>query len=104
MNLVNLSQTELQKRCAWCHRRIKEHQERFGTGARMRPEGKAIISGLEGKLTTMPLKDGREVIVIVTSAESPARGAGHDVYFQACSEACCANLEKAIRSEMGETA
>ena len=104
MNLANLSQKELQRRCAWCHRRLKEKEERFGTGARMGPEGKAIIAGQEGKLTIMPLKDGREVIVIVTSAESPARAAGHDVYFQACSEECGASLEKAIRSEMAENA
>ena len=100
MNLANLSHDELLARCAWCHRRIPEAQECFGAGARARPEAKSLLSGHEGGLVPMRLSSGREIIVAVPTSESEARAAGHDVYFQTCSEQCCRELSNALRAEL----
>lgn len=100
MDLTTLSRDELLERCAWCHRRIPEDQECFGAGARVRPEAKNLLAGHEGNLLPIELSDGRQVIVVVPTADSEARAAGHDVYFQACSEQCCRELSNALRSEL----
>jgi hypothetical protein len=100
MNLSGLSENELLARCAWCHCVIPENQERFGTGGRLRPEGKVFLADNQGKVLGMPLVSGREVIAVVTTADSPARAAGHDVYFQICSDKCRAELVEAVRKEM----
>ena len=103
MNLHKLDHNELLARCAWCHRRIPENQERFGTGGRLKPEGKVLTAGKEGTLIPMPLKIGRAVIVVIPGADSEAHKAGHDVYFQACSEECLKLLSQAVRDEMEES-
>ena len=100
MDLANLSHDELLARCSWCHRRMPENQECFGAGARVRPEAKALLAGHEGKLLPMHLSSGRDIIVVVPGAASDARAAGHDVYFQTCSEQCCRALSDALRAEL----
>lgn len=100
MDLTHLSHNELLARCAWCHQRIPEDQECFGAGARVRPDAKSLLSGHEGSLLPMLLSSGREVIVAVPALESEAREAGHDVYFQTCSEQCCRELSNALRAEL----
>ena len=102
MNLANLSHNELLARCAWCHKRIPEDHECFGAGARMRPEAKRLLSGHEGNLLPIALSSGREVIVAIPTAESDARAAGHDVYFQTCSELCCRELSDALKKELSQ--
>ena len=52
----------------------------------MRPDAKSLLSGHEGSLVPMLLSSGREIIVAVPTSESEARAAGHDVYFQTCTE------------------
>jgi hypothetical protein len=100
MSLSKLSQKELQGRCAWCHEKLDDDEECYGAGTRLKPEGKALISGQEGKLIPMPLSNGQELITIIPMAESKARAAGYDVYFQTCSEECCSALSNAIRDEL----
>jgi hypothetical protein len=100
MNLHKLDHDELLARCAWCHRRIPEDQECFGAGARVRPEARELLAENEGTMIPMSLKNGREVIVMVPTADSEARKAGNDVYFQACSEDCCRQLTEALRDEL----
>ena len=100
MKLTQLTQDELLLTCSWCHRRLREDQESFGAGARVGPEGKGILANNEGKLLTMKLGTGREIIVMVPTAASEARAAGHDVYFQTCSEECCRDLTDALRAEL----
>jgi hypothetical protein len=104
MNLSALSQSELQERCSWCHRVIGEDEERFGGGTKVRSEAKSVIAGLDGKLIPMRLEVGREFIAIIPAVNSPARAAGHDVYFQTCSQECCDELSKAIRDEIRKKA
>jgi len=104
MSLSKLSQKELQLRCSWCHCLIPEDQECFGAGARVRPEAKHLIGEHEGRFMTMRLSGDREVIVMIPTAESDARRAGDDIYFQACSEDCCDAITKAIRRELSDGA
>ena len=103
MNLHELDHDELLARCAWCHRRIPEDQECFGAGARVNSEARELLADKEGTLFPMPLTNGREVIVVVPAADSEARKAGNDVYFQACSEDCCRQLTQALRDELGKS-
>ena len=100
MNLAKLSHNELMARCAWCHQHMHEDQECFGAGARVRPVAKTQLAGKEGTLLPMQLSTGREIIVVVPAAASEARVAGHDIYFQTCSEECCKQLAAALRAEL----
>src|SRR5882724_4777484 len=100
MKLTHLTQDELLLTCSWCHRRLLEDEECFGAGARVGPEAKGLLANNEGKLLTMQLGTGREIIVMVPTAASEARAAGHDVYFQTCSEECCRDLREALRAEL----
>ena len=100
MDLSKLSHNELLARCSWCHGVIPEDHECFGAGAKLRPEGKRLLALNEGKLLPMRLGTGSEVIVMMTTADSKARAAGHDVYFQTCSERCCAEVSKALKAEL----
>ena len=79
---------------------MPEDQECFGAGARVRPAAKALLAGKEGTLLPMQLSTGREIIVVVPAAASEARVAGHDIYFQTCSEDCCKLLTAALRAEL----
>lgn len=66
----------------------------------MCPAAKALLAGKDGTLLPMQLSTGREIIVVVPAAASEARGAGHDIFFQTCSEACCKQLTAALRTEL----
>src|SRR4030095_871120 len=100
MNLSELSQRDLQLRCSWCHGIMSEDHECFGAGARVRPEAKPLIAEHEGRFVAMRLSGDREVIVMIPTADSDARAAGNDIYFQACSEDCCDAISKAVRREI----
>ena len=102
VNLANLNQRELQERCSWCHKLIGEDDERFGGGAKVRPEAKRALAALAGKLMPMRLSSGREFVAGIPAADSPARAAGHDVYFQTCSEGCATELTTALREELAK--
>ena len=100
MNLSKLSQKALLARCAWCHKVLPKDKECFGAGGHVWPAAKPVLVGYEGKLLPMRLSTGREIIAIVPTADSDARAAGHDLYFQACSEECGAAISGAIRAEL----
>ena len=100
MNLSKLSQDELLTRCAWCHKVMPEDEECFAAGGKVTPEAKAFIAENEGKLLPLRLSIGQEIIAIVPTADSEARAEGNDIFFQACSEACCAATTAAIRAEL----
>jgi len=100
MNLAKLSQKDLTARCAWCHKVMPDDKECFGAGGHVWPAAKPIIARLEGKLVPMRLSTGREIIVIVPTADSEARAQGHDIYIQACSEECCTAASEAIQAEL----
>jgi hypothetical protein len=101
MKLDTLSQKQLLKRCAWCHKVIPSDQERFGGGARVWPSAKPVVAAHEGKAAPLSLSTGRQIIAIVPTADSEARAAGHDIFFQACSEECCVAVTSAIRADLG---
>ena len=100
MNLSKLSHDELLTRCSWCHGRMREDEECFGAGARVRPEAKVLLAGQDGKMLPLRLTSGRDIIVVVPGADSAAHADGYDVYFQTCSEACCRELTVALRAEL----
>ena len=100
MNLENLSQKELTARCSWCHEVLQENTECFGVGGKVWPAAKPLIARLQGKLAPMRLSTGREIIVVVPSADSEARAEGNDIYVQACCEACAAAVSSALRAEL----
>jgi hypothetical protein len=99
MNLDGLNQADLSSRCSWCHRVIPADQECFGFGARVRPASKPQLVGKEGKAVSFGLGTGRNLIAIVPAASSDARAAGDDVFFQACSTACCDEMSAALKIE-----
>ncbi len=66
----------------------------------MWPAVRASVRQQEGKLIPLALSGGRQVIAIVPTVDSPARTDGYDLYFQACSEKCCAELSAAVRAEL----
>jgi hypothetical protein len=100
MNLSELSQKDLLARCAWCHQRIPEDHECFGSGLRVRPERRAEIVHHEGRAVPLQLATGREIIVMVTTPDSKARAAGDDLYIQTCSEECSRQIDAAVREEI----
>src|ERR1043166_2272237 len=99
MNLSKLSQEDLLSRCAWCHRVIPENHECFGSGLRVRPERRAEVVPHEGRLVPLRLASGREMIVMVATADSKARAAGHDLYVQTCSRECSQAIDDVMRDE-----
>jgi len=100
MNLANLSQKDLTARCAWCHKVMPDDKECFWCRRSCMACCKAHHCRLEGKLVPMRLSTGREIIVIVPTADSEARAQGHDIYIQACSEECCTAASEAIQAEL----
>ena len=100
MNLTKLSQKQLMATCAWCHKVMPQDKECFGGGTRVWPTAKPLLVAQEGKFLPMPLSTGREIIAIIPTADSEARAAGYDIYFQTCSEECCAALAGAVRAEL----
>lgn len=99
-NLHKLSHNELLARCAWCHRVIPEESEVFGAGTKIQPGFEFLLKNYAGKVFPMPLQTGREIIVMVPTANSEAHKAGNDLYFQACSEKCCQAIKEAIHHEL----
>lgn len=75
---------------------MPEDDECFGAGMKVNPAGKRVIEGREGTLTTLVAPDGHHIIVIVPTKDSKARRAGHDIFFQACSELCCQTITAAL--------
>ena len=100
MNLSKLTQKQLMKRCAWCHKVIPEDQECFGSGGKVWPSAKPLLAENEGKLIPMRLSTGREIIVVVPTSDSEARAEGYDIFFQACSEECGKAILAATRAEL----
>ena len=100
MNLAKLTQKQLMKRCAWCHKVMPEDKECFGAGGKVWPSAKPLLAGHEGSLMPMRLSTGREIIVGVPTLDSDARAEGHDIFFQACSEECGNAISRAVRAEL----
>ena len=85
-------------RCSWCGRRIKANTSVYGFGGRKRPgvdmteyEGSAILISL----ATVP----KEVICMVTAADSPAKDEGKDFMFMICSEVCANEMKTVMDAE-----
>ena len=101
MNLQSQPQDVLLTMCGWCHRIIGEDEEHFARGAKARPESQMIFREKEGTVVVLEITDGsRQILAIIPKADSPARQQGHDVVFQACSEACADALETKMRDEL----
>jgi hypothetical protein len=66
----------------------------------VKPGAKNLLNPHVGKLIPFPLSDGREVIAIVPGKDSQAATAGHDLYFQTCSEECAERLSQAMRKDL----
>jgi hypothetical protein len=73
-------------RCAWCGKKIGPKQE--------------IIAPLEGKRIEVGIPSaGRNVEVLVTTAESQARKEGWDLIAMTCSERCGHELKDAFLAD-----
>jgi hypothetical protein len=102
MTLQDQPQDVLLTMCGWCHRVIGENEEHFARGAKARPESQSVFRGKEGQVVVFQLGDSsRQILAIVPKADSRAKKQGHDVVFQACSEACANSLEQKMRDELG---
>ena len=85
--------------CAWCGRVIAKGREVIGFGAKAAPE--VDLRSHQGRIIRLDLVAvERTVVAIVTSASSPARREGHDLYFMVCGEACGASLRAALTEEI----
>ncbi len=65
MNLTKLTQKQLMKRCAWCHKVMPEGKACFGAGGKVWPSAKPLLAGHEGTLMPMRLSTGREIIAVI---------------------------------------
>lgn len=86
--------------CAWCARHVGEGEERFGLGAKL--AAGVDLSESEGTIVPLPLEGVRKVVpMIVASKDSPAKQAGNDLCFMACSRECGEALRRALAEEIG---
>lgn len=93
-------QRELVKKCAWCHETLSDDQECFALSTRVRPENREDVRGKEGTVIVMDLPGGdRQLLAMVTTADSPARAKGYDLIFQVCSEACAKDLDRRRKND-----
>ena len=78
----------------------REGQERFGLGAKL--AAGVDLSESEGTSVPLPLEGVRKVVpMIVASKDSPAKQAGNDLCFMACSRECGEALRRALAEEIG---
>src|SRR5215467_6987210 len=86
--------------CAWCLTELSEFQEHFGFGAKAPPD--VDLSELEGTWIDIQLVSaGRTVQMGVTTRDSPARTQlGYQLFFVACSEDCCKQLQDALKDDI----
>lgn len=85
-------------RCAWCGKKIGPKQEIFATKLKARKD--VDIAPLEGKRIEVGIPSaGRNVEVLVTTAESQARKEGWDLIAMTCSERCGHELKDAFLAD-----
>jgi len=87
-------------RCAWCTKRIAGDDPAFGISISLRPE--AFQEFDPGTVQPLLLFNvGKTIPMMVVKEDSPAKHAGKDAMFQACSEVCAKALQQALRDELG---
>lgn len=98
MKIKRVGQEGISK-CSWCGRRIKADAPAYSLCGRKRPgvdlteyEGSAILISL----ATVP----KEVICMVTAADSPAKKDGIAFIFMTCSEVCVNEMKTAMDAEI----
>jgi len=95
---LRVSSEEATRRCCWCGMRIGEDSAVFGIGCKTRPG--VDLSQFEGAAMRMRLVTlDRDVVVIVSSADSDAKREGKDVLFMVCSEKCGGELKAVLKEE-----
>jgi hypothetical protein len=84
--------------CAWCKARILEDHEVFAVSTKKHPG--IDLSDHEGKFIPLHLALAKKWAEgFVTPKDSPAKQAGYDVVFTACSENCGSALKTALQNE-----
>jgi hypothetical protein len=86
-------------KCGWCGDEIPEDTELFGISAKARAD--IDITEMEGKVIDVFLtRRDRTVQALVVTADSPAKKAGKDLLFVACSESCAEALRQGVGNEI----
>lgn len=85
--------------CAWCARELEEGEGRF-TGFKVKDRER--LAQREGRILTLPVRNGRIVTGIVTPAESEEGRRGDDLVFRICSRACEQPLKKLVPPALRE--
>ena len=88
-------------RCSWCAKKISAEAPAFGISVRLH---NAAFSEMDpGSIQPLFLAgSGKTVPMMVVAANSPAKRAGKDAMFQACSESCAQSLQAALQLELSD--
>ena len=93
-------QQTLPSMCAWCHRAIGDEEECFVRGTSGRAPYRSAFPGKQGTVLVLNLRrEGRQILAIVPTADSPAPERSEEVVFQICSQSCAHELERILQKE-----
>jgi len=100
MRLEDQDQQTLPSMCAWCHRVIGDEEECFVRGTRGGAQCRSAFPGKQGTVLVLNLRhEGRQILAIVPTADSPDPKRSEEVVFQTCSENCAHELERPLQHE-----
>jgi hypothetical protein len=86
-------------RCAWCVKRIPAAGRKLCIPIALRQE--TLRETRPGTVEPLLLyQAGKTVPMMLLDANSPAREAGKDAFFQLCSQKCAKALQAALRQEL----
>ena len=98
MDACRVSPEEALGRCSWCGKPISDDTPVFGFSGKKRPG--TDLSEFEGGAIRITLvTEDRDVIALVPSADSDARGDGADFMFMVCSEDCGSKMKTTMQTE-----
>src|SRR5438045_8212106 len=100
MRLEDQDRQTLPSMCAWCHRVIGDEEECFVRGTSGGTHSRSASPGKEGAVLVLNLRhEGRQILAIVPTADSPDPKRSEEVVFQTCSENCAQELERTLQEE-----
>jgi hypothetical protein len=98
MDLCQIPPEEAIGKCSWCGEIILDETPVFGFGGKKRLG--VDISEFEGGAIRISLVTAdRDVIAIITAADSEARRHGYDFMFMVCSESCASEIKTTLELE-----
>jgi hypothetical protein len=98
MDLCQIPPEEALGKCSWCGEFIPDDTPVFGFGGKKRPG--VDMSEFEGGAIRISLvTEDRDIIAIITAADSEARRHGYDFMFMVCSESCASEMKTTLEHE-----